>query len=651
MAGMEVYKKCLAFKNKTGRWPRGEIILDGTRISKKKITKKFEQGLISKNLYEELIEEISLFNRWETCPERNTLMKYAGVSIAQIPKKYQKMIDTLRDLGLGNVNGKIDIVERFESFYRKYGRVPKWLPPKRENLSEKEVLERRLYERWVTSDENELTKKYIDTPLEEIPELYQETIRRLRAIGVGANGRKLSAMEEYMAFVREFAREPIHYVNPVGNQKKEHAIKQRWRVCKAKFTFEKYKGVLLQEIPEGDRKIVSDLRQMWLEIDGAHVMEEYFSFIDSHKREPVSYNQGQSTFGKKLSEEEQKEADLAARWSRCFEKQVMDRFSKYKIIPNEYRDIISILRDHGLAYPESFNTRMFIEYVHENGLVPRQVICRDGKRVPREMHTKKEQYEALVRNRFDISEDKKIYEAYKAGTIDNKTAIIYEQMLHDLDSIYEIDARNRAELSKQRKEMAKLAAKANNAPKSTKKQQDDSIEEARLVAKPDDCGKMKTQKTKKLKQAELDEKKATIKLAQMFINFVKENGRFPRNTIKRQGVDIKKDDLTNEERTEQLLRRAWDRSNFMKIVDTYAGTPIEELPIEYQNLIKEFRAQGFGLTSDEYYKYRMNHTPDQVLRFVKNTRDMAQSKKMRAQKLEQIVLAELRELGKVQDDE
>jgi hypothetical protein len=139
----------------------------------------------------------------------------------------------------------------------------------------------------ILSEEPKLSLLFIVSELkslEEIPEEHRETIRRLRAIGVGAKGRKLTAMEEYMAFVREYAREPIHYLNPDEDQKREHAIKQRWRVCKAKFTFEKYKGVLLEEIPEEDRQVVADLRQMWLEVDGAHVMEEYFSFIDTYKR-------------------------------------------------------------------------------------------------------------------------------------------------------------------------------------------------------------------------------------------------------------------------------------------------------------------------------------------------------------------------------
>ena len=737
MAGMEVYKECLAFMKRTGRWPRAQIKIDGERTGKKEIIKRFEQGLISNDLYEELMEEISLFNKWKNCPERDVLMKYIGVPIDQIPKRYQKMVDTLRDAGLGHQDGKIDVLERMESFYRKYGRAPEWLPIERDKLSDKQVIERRLYERFVTSEENKLTKKYIETPLEEIPEEHRETIRRLRAIGVGANGRKLTAMEEYMAFVREYAREPIHYLNPDEDQKREHAIKQRWRVCKAKFTFEKYKGVLLEEIPEEDRQVVADLRQMWLEIDGAHVMEEYFSFLDTHKREPKSYNQGQSTFGKKLSEDEQKEADLAARWDRCFEKQVMDRFSKYIRIPKRYKEIISILRAHGLAYPESFDTRMFIEYVYENGFVPRQAIMRDGIRIPHNMYTKKEQYETLLRIRYDLSEDKKIYEAYKAGTLDEKTAQIYEKMLYDLDRIYQIDERNRADLSRQRKERAKLIAKAKKSKKRSKEKlaelkkkaknaadkqkaaeekkkaeeeqrkqgeevdtviiekleaqkarkrmqlpekpapkreeeeraKDQKLEEQleaavgekrdRVQAKIDEREakkarikeEKKAKKEQERKQAELDEKKDAIELAKIFIDFVKANGRFPRETIKRQGIDIKREDLTREERTEQLLRRAWDRSNFMETVEAYAGTPVEELPAEYQDLIKEFRAQGFGLTSDEYYKFRSNLTPDQVLRFVKNTRDMAKSKKIKAKKLEQEVLDQLRELGKEQDDE
>ncbi|MBQ3409254.1 MAG: hypothetical protein IJH12_08645 [Clostridia bacterium] len=628
MISMKVYDECIAFRNKTGRWPRTKIKIKNVRVFKKDIIELFKKGLIDENMYKELMEEATLSNRWRNCEEHKILMKYVGVPISKVPEEYRAMIDTLREFGIGHPAGKIDVVERFESFYQKHGRIPRWLPVKRDLLTEQEVVERRLYELWIISDASMLSKKYAGTPIEEIPEEHQETIKRLRAMGVGTE-RKLSALEEYMDFVWENAREPIHYVNPVGDEQiKEHAIKQRWRGCAAHLKYEKYKGVLLEEIPEEDRPLISQLRQMWLKVDGEHVMEEVFDFIDRNKREPIDTKQGRRTFGRELTEEELKEADLAARWSRCFEKQVMDRFSKRKNIPQKYKNIMLLLRERNLGYPESFNTRMYIKYIRENGFIPRACITRNGEKISHKWYTKDELYEASIRGRFDYSDEKKIYDRYKVGKLDKKTAKVYERMLKELDEIYELARSCKAGVSEVRKK---------ENPKDEEK-----------------IAHIEQKVANKLEQEELnllDEKRKTIELAKIFIEFVKKNGKFPRESIKRNGVDIKRDDLTPEERREQLLRRAWDRSNFMEVVDAYAGTPIEQLPKEYQVLISEFRAQGFGLTSDEYYKYRANLTPAQVLKYVKNTRDMSKAKKVKAMRLEQEVLDQLRAKGKEQDDE
>lgn len=647
MESMKVYKECLSFKNRTGRWPRAKIKINNIRVSRKEITDRFNKGLIEKKLYDELVEEFSLFYRWKACQERKILVQYVGVPIDKIPKKYQKMIDTLRGFGLGYPGGKIDVVERFESFYKKYGRTPEWVSGEREKLSEDELIERRLYELWIISDANKLTKKYIDTPLEEIPEEDQDTIRRLRAIGVGADGKKLTATEEYMAFVRAFAREPIHYLNPIGDdQIKEHGIKQRWRGCNTRILFDKYKGVLLEEIPEEDRQVVAELRQMWLEVDGAHVMEEVFNFLDKHKREPRSFNQGQSTFGRVLSEDEMKEADLAARWNRCFEKQVMDRFYQRKYIPKKYKEIIEILRDHDLAYPESYNTRMFMKFVRNTGSIPRQVIVRNGERISHKKYNENEQYETSVRIRFDGSEDRKIYEAYKAGKLGKRMSQIYADMIQILDEIYQIDANSRAELSVRRKIEYKERIKKQNA-KNKEEKRKAGIE----TAEPEVIQEEPRDEISEEMKKELRKKKRNIEIAERYIAFIKKYRKLPHLNIKRNGVDIKVADLTAEEAEERDLYRAWNKCNFMETIEIYAGVPIEHVPEEYRKVISEFRSEGFGLTSDEYFKFRSTRPSQEILFSIKARRDMSASKRAKAIELEEEILKELRKIEKEQDDE
>jgi len=207
---------------------------------------------------------------------------------------------------------------------------------------------------------------------------------------------------------------------------------------------------------------------MWLEVDGEHVMEEYFNFIDVHKREPIDYNQGRCTFGRVLSEDKVKEADLASKWNRCFEKQVMDRFSKSNKIPTAYKKIIEVLRSHDLAYPESYNTRMYMQITRNTGLIPRQVIIKNGKRVPHKNYNESEQYETYVRAKFDASDDKKIYEEYKLGILAKRKMCTYKNMIQELDKIYQLNEESRVKLSARRKMEYTQKVKRENISKSAK---------------------------------------------------------------------------------------------------------------------------------------------------------------------------------------
>ena len=110
-------------------------------------------------------------------------------------------------------------------------------------------------------------------------------------------------------------------------------------------------------------------------------------------------------------------------------------------------------------------------------------------------------------------------------------------------------------------------------------------------------------------------------------------------------------DLTESQKREKLLRKTWDESGFIDTINAYTGTPIEEVPEEYREVVAMFRSEGFGLTSDEYAKFRATRPAAQVLRCVRTARDVAASKRAKAKELEDSILEQLRARGKEQDDE
>jgi len=100
----------------------------------------------------------------------------------------------------------------------------------------------------------------------------------------------------------------------------------------------------------------------------------------------------------------------------------------------------------------------------------------------------------------------------------------------------------------------------------------------------------------------------------LYIKYIKENKKIP------EGISCK----------------------FLETVDVYAGVPIEQVPEEYRAVISEFRSEGFGLTADEYFKFRANRSSKDILFRIKTKRDMCAEKKAKALELEEEIIKELR---------
>lgn len=360
MVNTEVYKKCLEFKNKNGRWPRSTIKANGKRLFKKDIKNNPE--------YKNLEEEFNLACEWKKSPERKILMSYKGVKIEDIPEEYQNMIQALRSFGLG-VDGKtVDIAEEFVNFYKTYGRVPRKIKDGK-TLSKEEQIERRLYNYWCACKENKLLEQYVSMELDQIPKEHRDMVQKLRSTGLGLKSKKTTNLVDYIAFVQDKKREPVYIMHPKNKEEEyERDLKQRWRMCKEYNTYKKYKGILLKEIPEEDRALVEKIRNLWLEVDGNNIAEDMANFIKKYNREPRIITTNLKYFEDGLTEEEQNESILNARWERSFEKQILDRFLGVPNdeIPNDYKEIVNKFREIGLGFPESINTRRYISFMLEH---------------------------------------------------------------------------------------------------------------------------------------------------------------------------------------------------------------------------------------------------------------------------------------------
>ncbi len=718
MISMKVYRECLAFREKTGRWPRADIRYKGRHLAKMDLEGLLDTKQITKRQFKELKLEMELANKWKVCPENKLLVSYRGISIEEIPSEYQEMISTLRSIGIGFLGRRRDVIKELEAFFKEHGRIPGKVYTEQARADKDKAEERRLYQYWATAPEKSIVEQYIDIPIEEVPDDYRDTVKRLRAIGIGIERKGTTNLEDYISFVRRERREPMHYTNPTEDQLEEHDIKQKWRVCKEKKTFDKYKGFLLAEIPEEHRELVKTLRDLWLEIDGPNVANEVVTFIKKYNREPRIKVFGGGRLGNVQTSEEVEEIKLAERWERSFEKQVIDRMVGVSLddIPHGYKGIVKMLRSYDLGYPESFYTRRYIKFIRDTGFKPREAITKNGRILKKEELTDEEYMETILSGKWFRSDDRKIYLKYKGGTIDEETYELYKDMLEAIDEVYELDKESRAERSKQKKTAAKekikekraAASAEKKAKREAKKAVQEKQQEALRLQKQKEANKARKKKAiakerEKAKQraisaitkseeqriakerreqqqaenmrlriqernereaeraiekeaakvqARIDNTEFYIQVADLFIEFIKQNKRLPRFCIRDEnGVDVKVADLNDEQKREKLLRQTWDESGFIERIEAYTGTLIELVPEEYREVIAKFRSEGFGLTSDEYAKFRATRPASQVLKCVRTARDIAANKRAKAKELEEAILEQLRARGKEQEDE
>lgn len=727
MISMEVYNKCLEFKERTGRWPRFEIKVDGKIISRKDIT--------GKKKYRYLLEEFDLAHEWKRSPERELLMKYKGLKIEDVPEEYQDMIRTLRSFGVG-VGGKtVDIVEEFAKFYKTYGRVPQRGKDGKAKTKEEQI-EKRLYHYWCTCKENKLLEEYVSVELKDIPEEHRAMIEKLRSMGLGLKSKKTTNLADYISFVRDKRREPVYMLHPKSNEDiYERDLKQRWRMCKEYSTYKKYKGILLEEIPEEDRNLVEKIRNLWQEVDGTNITEDMINFIEKYKREPREIKEEFKNFDRELTEEEQNERLLNARWNRSFEKQVLDRFVGIQIdeIPKGYKKIVEEFRKIGLGFPESINTRRYIDFILEHKRIPRQVICRNGKNVDAKNCTEEELEERTIRHRWDRSYERQIFDRYRSSSLDDKTAALYSGMIKSLEDAYKLveaeevriseekrkqvyENKNAEKKSKQKKrsmedvkreestgrdekneeekkriteeqrrakeERKRIAEERRRAKEQKRKiaeekeriraekrrraEEEDRVkaEEKRIMEETkraeqqaeEDRKKKITEENKgreeELKKKAIEQKILnSLEIARSYLTFIRTYNRIPRIGIRVGNKTIELDKLPQDEREEVELARNWRSCRFMETIESYVGVPIEKLPKIYRDIITDYRALGFGLTLEEYIKYRDLDVSGSLLKRMKKARKEALRKKDKAFELEQEVIERLGLNWKEQNDE
>ena len=230
-------------------------------------------------------------------------------------------------------------------------------------MSEEENEEKNLYSRWLRSEERKILNEYEGSPIEEVPEEYREKIETLRSL----IEQQKTLYEEVVDFLNKHNGQlmrgtitkngkRIQRGEMSEEEREESALYVRWSKSKEKKVLEEYEGRPIEEVPEEYRKKIETLRTLIKQ--KKTVFEEVIEFLEAHDGKLMRGNikqNGKVLTKDKMTEEQQQEKNLYARWYETEERKILNEYEGTPIeeVPEEYREKIARLREFGLGMKKS----------------------------------------------------------------------------------------------------------------------------------------------------------------------------------------------------------------------------------------------------------------------------------------------------------
>ena len=330
------------------------------------------KNLKREEMTEEQKEEVKLNDRWKYSNENKILEEYAGEPIEKVPEEYRDKISRLREFELG-IKEKSTYEEVIEFLETHNGKIMKGRFSengknlKREDMTEEQKEESKLYDRWNRTIERKILEEYAGELIEKVPEEYRDKISRLREFGLGI--KEKSTYEEVIKFLethngkimkgtfnengKRLKREDM-----TEEQKEESNLYARWIDSNEKKILEEYAGEAIEKVPEKYRDKISRLREFGLGIKEKSTYEEVIEFLETHSGKIMKCRfseNGKNLKREEMTEEQKEEVKLNDRWKYSNENKILEEYAGEPIekVPEEYRDKISRLREFGLGIKKS----------------------------------------------------------------------------------------------------------------------------------------------------------------------------------------------------------------------------------------------------------------------------------------------------------
>ncbi len=323
--------------------------------------------------------------------------------------------------------------------------------------------------------------------------------------------------------------------------------------------------------------------------------KEVMQFCEKNGRLPKQVVGTKAT----LTEEQIYENNLYARWRRCDEKQLVDKYSGVPIekVPEEYKSIVEQVRSYGYGIEEKLTTyQKVIQFCEKNERLPKQVV---GTKATL---TEEQLYEKNLYGSWLRSDEKKLIDKYIGTPIEKipeKDRVIVEQAryygIEEKLTFYQEVIRfcekngrvpravhgTKAALTEEQLYEKNLYYRWR---RSDEKQLVDKYAGVPIEGVPEEDREIVEQV--RSYGYGVEEK---LTAYQEIMQFCEKYGRWPRMF---QGTNST---CTEEQIYERNLYNRWQTSDEKQIVDKYVGIPTEKIPEEDKTIIEQVRSYGYGI--------------------------------------------------------
>ena len=500
-------------------------------------------------------------------------------------------------------------------------------------MSEEQKEEVNLYARWKHSDEYKILKKYAGQPIENVPEEYREKIKTLREYGIEPKPKQeKTTYELVIEFLKNHGRimkgglfkdgKQLTRGQMSEEQREEANLYDRWIHSEEYKILQEYAGIPIEDVSEEYREKISTLRQYGLEKKTTY--EQVIEFIETNGRimKTVFFKDGKQLTRDQLTEEQREEANLYARWWKSEEYKILQEYAGQPIerVPEEYREKIATLRNYGIEpRPKQEKTiyEQVIEFIESHGRIMKSGFKKDGKQLTIGQMSKEQKEESRLYGRWVYTEEYKILQEYAGQPIERvpeeyreKIAALrnygidpkpkqekttYEQVIEFIESHGRImkggfkkDGKQLTigQMSEEQKEESRLYGR-------WKKLEEYKILQEYAGQPIENVPEEYREKIETLRKYGLEPKLKQEKTTyEQVIEFIETHGRIMKSGFKKGGQRLTSDQMAEEQREEANLYARWNKSDEYKILQEYAGQPIESVPEEYREKISTLRQYG-----------------------------------------------------------